>query len=1288
MTILIVDDSESHLQVLQSFLAHCGYQTVAAADGAEALAKARLNPPDLVVSDILMPVMDGFTLCREWKKDERLKGIPFVFYTSTYTDERDREFALGLGADRFLIKPEKTEVLIQAIREVLEQAWHPSAPPAPPAAGAPAGPPIAESEAEKVVYLKHYNEALIRKLESKSQQLERTNRELVQDIALRKQAEEELRASELRYRRLFETGKHGVLVLDAETGMVVDVNPFLAQLLGLSREALLEKRIWELGFFKAVVPNSARFAELQREESFRYDDRPLEAVGGRRIDVEFVGNVQQVDHRKVIQCNIRDITERKRTQEQARIHGEQLRALAARVVERTEELAKANEVLRAENTERRRIEGSLHASQRLIEGILNAMPARVFWKDKNLVYLGCNEAFARDAGFAAPKDIVGKDDYQMVWREQAESRRGDDRHVIESGCPKLLIEEPQKTSEGKIIALLSSKIPLRDLNGEVTGVLGMYMDIPERKKAEEMLRQRVKLQEQLAHTAASVPGMVYSLLMRPDGSARMPYASGALSKIFDLHPEDVVDDAAPLFSLIHPGDIGHVMATITESARTLNPWRADFRVCHTRLGEIWVEGHSVPRREPDGSTLWHGYVQDITGRKQAEEALQWKTALLEAQVNSSIDGIIVVDQQGKKVIQNQRVVDLFKIPRAIADGNDDAEQVKWVTDAVKSPGQFADKVAHLYSHPDEISRDEIELKDGTMLDRYSAPVVGKDGSCLGRIWTFRDITEHKRAEAALQQERNLLRTLIDHIPDYIYVRDLSNRFVVANASFARLMGVAGPSGLIGKRDADFYPPSTAADFDMIDQGVFAGCPHFNQERVLLFPNGQELATLNTKVPFKNDLGKVIGLIGVGRDITERKLAEAAMVEASGLIETLLQNTTDAIYFKDLQSRFVHFSAEMLRCFHLTRPEELKGRTDFDFFSNEHARPAFETEQEIIRTGKPVWNLEEKETHLDGRITWVSSSKMPWRDAAGKVIGTIGISRSITRQKEAQVELENLHKKLVDASREAGMAEVATNVLHNVGNVLNSVNISASLVAESAKKSRISSLARVVVLLQEHAHDLGAFITQDSRGRHVPAHLAQLSRHLQAEQEENVRELDALRRNVDHIKEIVAMQQNYATFAGIKEMVNVVDLVEDSLRINEAGLSRHDVEVIREFEDVPPLNVEKHQILQILVNLLRNAKYACDESKRADKRLTVRVANGEGQVRISVVDNGVGIPAENLTRIFNHGFTTRKGGHGFGLHSGALAAKEMGGSLTVHSDGPGQGAAFTLELPLSGPGKLP
>jgi signal transduction histidine kinase len=178
----------------------------------------------------------------------------------------------------------------------------------------------------------------------------------------------------------------------------------------------------------------------------------------------------------------------------------------------------------------------------------------------------------------------------------------------------------------------------------------------------------------------------------------------------------------------------------------------------------------------------------------------------------------------------------------------------------------------------------------------------------------------------------------------------------------------------------------------------------------------------------------------------------------------------------------------------------------------------------------------------------------------------------------------------------------------------------------------------------------------------------------------LKELELLRGNVEHIKEIVAMQQSYAKVSGVEEVSDVRELVEDSLRMNSGSMSRHGVTVIRNYETVPPMVMEKHKTLQILVNLVRNAQHACDESGRTDKRVTVRVASEASRVKISVTDNGVGIPAENLMRIFNHGFTTRKNGHGFGLHSGALAAKEMGGALTVHSDGRGCGATFTLELP--------
>jgi two-component system NtrC family sensor kinase len=293
-----------------------------------------------------------------------------------------------------------------------------------------------------------------------------------------------------------------------------------------------------------------------------------------------------------------------------------------------------------------------------------------------------------------------------------------------------------------------------------------------------------------------------------------------------------------------------------------------------------------------------------------------------------------------------------------------------------------------------------------------------------------------------------------------------------------------------------------------------------------------------------------------------------------------------------------------------------------------------------------------------------------------------LRHEITERERAERQLEIAHRELVEASRRAGMAEVATGVLHNVGNVLNSVNVSAILLRDTARKSEVTTLDQVALLLREHEKDLADFLTKDSRGRFVPQLLATLSSQLAIERTTMLGELDSLAKNIDHIKNIVAMQQNYASVAGFLERVAIAGLASDALEINAAALSRHGVEVFRRFDPAPPLLVDKHKVLQVLVNLIQNAKYALQESGRRDKqlRLTIEV-HADQAVQIKVRDNGIGISPENMKRIFAHGFTTRKKGHGFGLHASALAAREMGGSLTGHSDGLGHGAVFTLELPL-------
>ena len=290
----------------------------------------------------------------------------------------------------------------------------------------------------------------------------------------------------------------------------------------------------------------------------------------------------------------------------------------------------------------------------------------------------------------------------------------------------------------------------------------------------------------------------------------------------------------------------------------------------------------------------------------------------------------------------------------------------------------------------------------------------------------------------------------------------------------------------------------------------------------------------------------------------------------------------------------------------------------------------------------------------------------------------GALAKITRElKEAQGEL-------LTTARQAGMAEIANNVLHNIGNVLNSVNVSAGLIGDRMRDSKAQGLARAVQLMNEHAVDLGHFLTRDEKGKTLPGYLGKLVATLAAEKESIAQELTLLTKSIDHIKDIVATQQSYSGSTSIMAPVQISDLMEDALRMNTASISRHKITVLKEFDAVPLLLLDRHLVLQILVNLIGNAKHAMDAMPNRSHLITLRVGLAgpiEGpRLQIRVEDDGEGIAQSNMTRLFAHGFTTRKNGHGFGLHSCALAAKEMLGTITAHSDGLGKGAAFVLDLP--------
>ncbi|MFT3781383.1 MAG: PAS domain-containing sensor histidine kinase [Nibricoccus sp.] len=399
-----------------------------------------------------------------------------------------------------------------------------------------------------------------------------------------------------------------------------------------------------------------------------------------------------------------------------------------------------------------------------------------------------------------------------------------------------------------------------------------------------------------------------------------------------------------------------------------------------------------------------------------------------------------------------------------------------------------------------------------------------------------------------------------------------------------------------------------------------------------------------------------------------------------LLSAFLENIPDQIYFKDLQSRFITLSRAKAKR-DGKKVEDYIGKTDFDFFADEHARNAFADEQAIIQTGRPILEKLEREVWPDGRVTWVVTNKLPWRDQQGKVIGTFGMSRDVTKTIETQKALEESNRQLMEATRQAGMAEVATGVLHNVGNVLTSINVTANLISDRFRDSKVTSIFKVCALLRDHQNNLGEFFANDPRAGKLPTYLESLATNLDKERVDTMADLATLLKSIDHIKDIIWMQQSYASVAGMVEPLVPSETIEDALKLSINALQRHNVHVEKQIAQTPSARAERHKVLQILVNLISNAKKAMDCKEPSQRKMLIRVENGlNDMVIIKVIDNGIGIPEENLTKIFSHGFTTRKDGHGFGLHSSALAAKQMGGELTAESAGVGQGATFTLSLP--------
>ncbi len=433
---------------------------------------------------------------------------------------------------------------------------------------------------------------------------------------------------------------------------------------------------------------------------------------------------------------------------------------------------------------------------------------------------------------------------------------------------------------------------------------------------------------------------------------------------------------------------------------------------------------------------------------------------------------------------------------------------------------------------------------------------------------------------------------------------------------------------------------------------------------------------NGEEPFLKEENELLNAVAewIG-SIAERKKAK----EKLQLFRNLIERSNDCIFAVEPKwGRFLDVNNRACDSLGYTRKELLNMMTIKDIEVSITDDSDWQKQIEKLKDKKDIVN-QGRYKRKDGSTFFVETSlKLVTQEKQDYIIA---IARDITERKRAEAKLKTAQEKLLETAREVGMAEVATGVLHNVGNVLNSVSVTAESIQKRVRGSKISYLSDVVGLFEEHQSELGKFMTSQERGKKIPAFLANLSTELIDEQERCLEALEELTKHVQHVGDIIQLQQSHSKTKGLIEPTSIEEIIEDTLKINAEMITRNSVDVRREIPELPNLLLDRHKVLQILTNLISNAIYALSKSESEEKTLKIQVKElKNGRLRIDVCDNGIGIPKENLTRIFEHGFTTKKKGHGFGLHSTALSANELNGSIKALSDGPGKGSVFTVELP--------
>ncbi|MEM8637839.1 MAG: PAS domain-containing protein [Cyanobacteria bacterium P01_G01_bin.54] len=968
------------------------------------------------------------------------------------------------------------------------------------------------------------------------------------EITQRKQAEEQLRLSEQRLRQIFQSlPVLGVQVYDRDR-RVIDWNNASSKLYGYSREEAIGQQLEDL-----IIPPEIRAEVIESIDAWVQGGPPLPAAelsllckDGSRVPVycsHFVlPNAQGEPEMYCLDVDLRD---------------------------------------------RQRAETELKRSKNLLESVINTLPGGVFFKDRDLNYLGCNQFFAQVAGKNSPAELIGKSDYELPWkRAESDGFRECDRRVIESGQAELGIVETLQHGDGKQAWSETSKAPLRDEQGNVIGMVGIFQDVTQR---EEAAIERQKTQELLQLVIDTLPG-------------------GVFYKDRDLNYLGCNQFFAQIAGKASPAEL---------------MGKSDYELPWKRAESDWF-------RECDRRVMESG---------QAEL------------------GIIEPQQQ--------------------ADGTQ------------------------------------------TWVETNKAPLRDQAGNVIGILGTFQDVTQREEAAIALRQKtaeveatlnklhetQELLKLVINTLPGAIFWKNRDLVYQGSNEYFAQVAGVDTSENLVGITDYEMAWKTEEADFfrECDRRVIESNTPELGIIEPQLQANGKQAWLETNKVPLQDTLGNVIGIVGMFQDVTQRE--EAAIFlrqktqelqQTQELLQLVINTLPGAVWWKDQDSKFQGCNNYLAQIAGFNSPEEMIGKSDYDMpWTTNEADFFVECDRRIIQSGVAELGIIEPQRQIDGKQAWLETSKLPLRNTAGEVIGTVGVFQDVTEREEAAIalrrktneleqtlaELQRTQLQLVQTEKLSSLGQMVAGVAHEINNPVGFIhgNIAHAV-------NYVDDLLGLIELFRQEMTD-PPLIIQD-RIEEIDLDFLQ----------QDFRELiQSMRVGTDRIREIVKSLRNFSRLD--EAAVKAVDLhegIDSTLTILQTRLRAQDwrpeIQVRKDYGELPRIECYAGQLNQVFMNIISNGIDALEEHDRTRSLEQMRAMPSQIQVttralgqavEVQIQDNGPGMAAETCERLFDPFFTTKPVGKGTGLGlsiSYQIVTETHGGNLSCVSES-GAGATFIITLPL-------